>query len=87
MPTGATVDLALTSLIYDNVIADGSSISAVAPFKAGIVPTDAGKVRGEVSPILQVNFTDGYSTYVRGSVRFGGELVGGGASIGLSKQW
>jgi hypothetical protein len=73
-------------LAYSNVIADGTTVATVS-VPAPATPTDQGLVRGEVDPELNVHFNNGYSAYVRGSVRFGSELVGGFAKVGVRKQF
>ena len=79
----AIVEATLTGLVYSNVIAQGTNgLLAV-----GSVPTDEGKVRGEVDPKLNLDFRNGYTTFLDGSVRFGEGLLGGSAKIGLRKQW
>jgi hypothetical protein len=57
------------------VIADGTTVATV-QVPVPVTPTDQGLLRGEVDPELNVDFNNGYSAYVRGSVRFGSELVG-----------
>ncbi len=51
------------------------------------MPTDAGKVRGEVDPELNWDFGQGYSATFNGAVRFGEGMLGGSASLNLRKQW
>jgi len=87
MTVGATaVEPTLKVLAYDNVIAEGSSIAADAP-GAAIVPTDEGKVRGELDPAVNFDFGNGYSSNLSGQVRFGDELVGGAVRAQFRKQW
>jgi hypothetical protein len=83
---GISFEPTLAVLAYSNVIADGTTVATV-PVPVPVTPTDQGLVRGEVDPELNVDFNNGYSAYVRGSVRFGGELVGGFAKVGLRKQF
>ena len=83
---GIGVEPTLALLAYSNVIADGTSVSTVS-VPVPVVPTDKDRVRGEADPELNLDFKNGYSAYVRGTVRFGGELVGGSAKIGLRKQF
>jgi hypothetical protein len=71
-------------LAYSNVIADGTAVATV-PVPAGVTPTDQGLLPGEVDPELNIDFNNGYSAYVRGSVRFGSELVGGFAKGGAAQ--
>src|SRR5229473_911715 len=83
---GISFEPTLALLAYSNVIADGTSVATV-PVAAPVTPTDQGLVRGEVDPELNLDFNNGYTAYVRGSVRFGSELVGGSAKVGLRKQF
>src|SRR5215470_239744 len=83
---GISFEPTLAVLAYSNVIADGTTVATV-PVPVPVTPTDQGLVRGEVDPELNLDFNNGYSAYVRGSVRFGTELVGGSAKIGLRKQF
>ena len=80
---GTSIEPSLKALVYSNVIADGSANSAV----AGIVPTDQGKVRGEVTPNLDLDFGDGTSATLSTSVRFGQGMIGGAAYVNLRRQW
>jgi hypothetical protein len=83
---GISVEPTLAVLAYSNVVADGTTVATV-PVPVPVVPTDQGLLRGEVDPELNLDFNNGYSAYVRGSVRFGSELVGGFAKVGLRKQF
>ncbi len=83
---GISFEPTLALLAYSNVIADGTSVNTL-PIPVPVTPTDKGLVRGEVDPELNLDFNNGYSAYVRGSVRFGSELVGGFAKVGLRKQF
>jgi hypothetical protein len=83
---GISFEPTLALLAYSNVIADGTTVATV-PVPVPVTPTDQGLVRGEVDPELNLDFNNGYSAYIRGSVRFGSELVGGSAKVGLRKQF
>jgi Autotransporter beta-domain len=83
---GISFEPTLALLAYSNVIADGTTVATV-PVPVPVTPTDQGLLRGEVDPELNLDFNNGYSAYVRGSVRFGSELVGGSAKVGLRKQF
>jgi hypothetical protein len=83
---GISFEPTLAVLAYSNVIADGTTVATV-PVPVPVTPTDQGLVRGEIDPELNLDFNNGYSAYLRGSVRFGSELVGGFAKIGLRKQF
>jgi hypothetical protein len=83
MSGSTSVEPSLKAVAYDNVIADGSANSAV----AGIVATDEGKIRGEVTPSLDLDFGNGASATLSSSVRFGQGMLGGSASVNLRRQW
>ena len=83
---GISVDASLKALVYEDVIAQGTSIAASA-FGAAITPTDQGLVRGEFDPQLCFNLADGYSVTLAGNVHFGEAVLGGSASLNLRKQW
>ncbi len=83
---GISIDASLKALVYDDVIAQGTSITTSA-FSAGIAPTDQGLVRGELDPQLCFNLADGYSVTLSSNLRFGEALLGGSAALNLRKQW
>jgi Autotransporter beta-domain len=89
----AIVQATLKGLVYSNVIAQGTSIQnstfglAGVPLSLGIIPTDAGKVRGELNPALNLDFRNSYTAFLDGSVRFGEGLLGGTVKVGVRKQW
>ncbi|HEY6255690.1 MAG TPA: autotransporter outer membrane beta-barrel domain-containing protein [Xanthobacteraceae bacterium] len=82
---GVSVEPSLRALVYSNVIADGSAATNAGA--AGIVPTDQGKVRGELDPDVNWNFGNGYSGTLWGAVRFGQGMRAGAAILNLRKQW
>jgi outer membrane autotransporter protein len=82
---GISVEPSLKTLVYSNVIAEGSSLSTA--IASPISPTDEGKVRGEVDPSVNWDFGNGYSAALSGLVRFGNGLQGGSANINFRKQW
>lgn len=82
----ANVEVTLKGLVYSNVVASGTSI-ATGSFGLGVIPTDQGRVRGEIDPQLNLDFRNGYTAFLGGSVRFGEEIIGGSAMVGLRKQW
>jgi hypothetical protein len=81
---GISVEPSLKTLVYSNVIAEGSSLSTA--IASPISPTDEGKVRGEVDPSVNWDFGNGYSAALSGLVRFGNGLQGGSANINFRKQ-
>jgi hypothetical protein len=83
---GISIEPTLALLAYSNVVANGTTLATVA-VPVPVTPTDQGLLRGEIDPELNFNFNNGYSAYLRGSVRFGDELVGGFAKIGVRKQF
>jgi hypothetical protein len=82
---GISVEPSLKALAFSNVIAEGSAAAAAAA--TGIVPTDQGKIRGEVDPDVNWDFGNGSTATLAGAVRFGQGLIGGSASLNLRKQW
>jgi hypothetical protein len=86
---GVTVDTSLKALIYDDVIAQGTSlgVSTIGVLPSPIAPTDQGLPRGELDPEICFNLPDNYSMTVSGQVRFGYTFVGGSAAVNLRKQW
>ncbi len=84
--SGISIDASLKALVYGDVIAQGTSITASA-FGAAIAPTDQGLVRGELDPQLSFNLANGYSVTLAGNVHFGEAVLGGSASLNLRKQW
>jgi hypothetical protein len=82
---GTVVVPSLTTLIYENAIAQGTAI--VTNPGLPLTPTDAGQIRGEVIPKVDFYFGGGYRAFVEGGVQFGHDLVGAAARVGLQKQW
>jgi hypothetical protein len=83
---GVSIEPTLGLLAYSNVIADSTTLATVA-VPVPVTPTDKGLVRGEANPELNFSFDNGYSAYIRGSVRAGTELVGGSAKVGVRKEF
>jgi hypothetical protein len=83
---GIIIEPILGLLVYENVVAEGTSITTT-PIAIPIAPTDRGLVRGEVDPELNFDFNNGYSAYVRGLVRFGNDMLGINAKMGVRKQF
>jgi hypothetical protein len=80
-----SVEPSLKALAYDNVIAEGSSAASASV--VGVVPTDQGKVRGQVEPDVNWDFGNGTSLTLSGLVRFGDGMLGGSANVNLRRQW
>jgi autotransporter-like protein len=80
------VEPILGLFVYSNVVAEGTSINTT-PIAIPIAPTDQRLVRGEVDPEINLDFNNGYSAYARAVFRFGGELFGADAKVGLRKQF
>jgi len=52
-----------------------------------VLPTDEGKLRGELQGSVNVfNLTTGVSGFLRGDLRFGDDVIGGGARAGIRIQ-
>jgi hypothetical protein len=83
---GVSIEPTLGVLAYSNVIAEGATLATVG-VPVPEPPTDKGLVRIEANPELNFNFDNGYSAYIRGSVRAGSEMVGGAAKVGLRKEF
>ena len=81
---GISVEPSLKALVYSNVIAEGSSTAAGI---AGIVPTDQGKIRGEIDPDVNWDFGNGCLATLAATMRFGEGMLGGSASLNLRKQF
>lgn len=86
MVNGVSIEPNLGLLAYSNVIADGTTL-AVLGAQTPDPPTDKGLVRAEVNPELNFGFDNGYSAYIRGSVRAGQELTGGSVKAGMRKEF
>jgi outer membrane autotransporter protein len=88
---GTRVVSTLTALVYDNTIQRGTALSTNPTLPIGVVlplvPTDQGLLRGEVIPELNFYFGNGLSAFLQGGVRFGREMVGGTAKVGLMREW
>ena len=50
-------------------------------------PSDVGLVRGELDAEINADFGNGFSGLLRGEVRAGDNMFGGGIKIGARKQW
>jgi hypothetical protein len=83
---GIVVEPVLGLLLYDNVVAEGTTLPT-SQFAIPIAPTDRGLLRGEADPELNLDFKNGYSAYVRGTVRVGSEMFGAGGKVGVRKQF
>lgn len=93
---GVRFEPSLTALAYTFI--DVSSVnvnlsSVNLQFGAGgtgvtTLPSDQGKLFGEFQASLNMfDLSSGISGFIRGDVRFGENLVGGGGKVGLRKQW
>jgi outer membrane autotransporter protein len=80
------VEPSVAVFAYDDVHVSHAALSVGA---AGIVlPTDQGKVRGEVQAAVNFfNLQTGLSGFVRGDTRFGEDLFAAGARAGVRYQW
>jgi outer membrane autotransporter protein len=80
------IEPSFTAFVYS--ILDASDASIFFGGTGISLPSDEGKVRGELQG--SVNFFDlgsGISGFVRADLRFGEDLIGGGAKVGLRYQW
>ena len=77
----------LTALAYE-VFQSTTSTALLSGPTGFSLPSDVGKVRGELQAVLNVfDLTTHVSGFVRGDLRFGEDLVGGGAKLGVRYQW
>lgn len=83
---GVSVEPTLGVLAYSNTIAEGTTLATVG-VPVPDPPTDKGLLRAEVNPELNFSFDNGYSAYVRGTVRAGSDMVGGGGKLGVRKEF
>jgi hypothetical protein len=88
----ASVEATLTTLVYDDVsITGGTLLTATAGGgPLAIVPTDEGKVFGQVIGKLNFDWSKdikGLSSYVEGEVRGRSGVVGTAARFGVRYSW
>jgi len=74
------VDSTLAALAYDDVSIRGGTISTVA---APLVPTDEGKVFGQLIGKLNFDYGNGLSSYLEGEVRGREGVFGAAGRVGL----
>jgi outer membrane autotransporter protein len=82
------IEPSLLALAYYYFDATGATIALGATGGTIVLPTDEGKFRGELQ--AAVNFFDlgsGVSWFVRGDLRFGEDLIGGGGRVGWRYQF
>ena len=73
----------LLFLAYGNVQETGTALTNI-----GLAtPSDVGLVRGELDAEINADFGNGFSGLLRGEVRAGDNMFGGGIKIGARKQW
>jgi hypothetical protein len=81
----------VTGLVYEDAIQQGTALSTSPALPTGavlpLIPTDQGLVRGEVIPQLDFYFGNGFAAFLQGGVRFGREMAGETAKLGLMKVW
>jgi hypothetical protein len=78
------VDGTLTALAYDDVSIRGGTIATIT---APLVPTDEGKVFGQLIGKLNFDHGNGLSSYVESEVRGRDGVFGAGGRIGLRYRW
>jgi len=78
------VDATLTALAYDDVSIRGGTISTVA---APLVPTDEGKVFGQLIGRLNFDYRNGLSSFLEGEVRGREGVFGAAGRVGLRYTW
>jgi len=83
---GISVDASVKTLAYSNVVAQGTALASDF-VGTGIVPTDAGLLRGLVAPELSICLPENYTVTLSGEARFGQDLAAGSVKLALRKQW
>jgi hypothetical protein len=73
----------LQALAYDDVKITGTTLQNVGL----VVPSDEGKTRGQIDGVLDMDFGHGFSSYVRGEIRFGEDLFAYTFKGGMRYQW
>jgi len=81
-----SVNSTLTGIAFDTVSITGGA-SNQNGFNGAIIPTDEGKVFGQVLSFNNFDFGNGYSASAGADVRFGHGVVGIGVKGGLRYQW
>ncbi len=82
------IEPSLLVLAYYYFEATGATISLGGTGGSIVLPTDEGKVRGELQAAVNFfNLSTGVSGFVRGDVRFADDLIGGAGRIGVRFQW
>jgi hypothetical protein len=73
----------IEAIAYSDVKITGTTLQNI-----GIVaPSDEGKVRWEIDGVLDMDYGRGFSSYVRGEIRFGEDLFAYAIKGGLRYQW
>jgi outer membrane autotransporter protein len=82
------IEPSATLLGYYFMEATGPTISLGAAGGTIVLPTDQHKFRGELQASINAfNLTTGWSGFVRGDLRFGDNVTGGGGKVGIRYQW
>ena len=81
------VTVAVTGLVYDDVLVSGDFIQGGAFGTSGNILNDQGKVRGEGIFDAKFDLGNGRSIFLQGDVRGGDGLFGGGGKGGFRIQW
>ena len=80
MWNGVSVEPTLTALAYDDFsIRGGTIVSAVAP----LVPTDEGRIFGQLIGRMNFDWNKNFSSYVEGEVRGRNDVLGVAGRVGL----
>jgi hypothetical protein len=77
----------LTALAYDDVSTTGGATAQGGFALTGVIPTDAGKVTGQLLWASFFDFGRGFSATIGADVRFRGDLLGVGGRAGLRYRW
>ena len=85
-----SVEATLTALAYDDVSITGGTLVTSVAGASPLVPTDEGKVFGQVTGKLNFDWSKdikGLSSYVEGEVRGRSGVFGTGARVGVRYSW
>jgi hypothetical protein len=78
----------IEAIAYSDVKITGTTLQNVGSIAAPIVaPSDEGKVRWEIDGVYDMDYGHGFSSYVRGEIRFGEDLFAYAIKGGLRYQW
>jgi len=74
----------LRLIAYDDVIITGTTLQTAG---VPVTPSDQGKVRGELDSVFDIDHGHGFSSFLRGEIRFGEDMFAFALKGGLRYQW